>query len=121
LKKKAVNFSEILARFSEHWSPKIVARMNDCEFRVVKFQGEFVWHSHEETDEAFIVLEGSMTIQLRDGRVDLSEGEMWVVPKGAEHRPSAESVCSALVIETAGTVNTGKTGGDLTTTPDDWT
>ena len=109
-----VNFSEKLALFSEHWSPKIIARLNDTEFRLVKFQGEFVWHSHADTDEAFIVIEGAMAVEFREGRISLEKGEMLVVPRNVEHRPRAEKECSALVIESAGTVNTGDAGGVLT-------
>jgi mannose-6-phosphate isomerase-like protein (cupin superfamily) len=116
----AVNFTDKLALFSQHWSPRIIARLNDTEFRLVKFQGEFVWHRHTGTDEAFIVIEGAMAVEFRDSRVDLRKGEMLVVPRDVEHRPSAENECAALVIESAGTVNTGDAGGDLTKKSLDW-
>ena len=86
----AIDLAGKFARFSEHWSPRIVARMNDYHFKLVKIQGEFVWHSHAETDEVFIVLDGAMTIHFRDGALALRAGEMFVVPKGVEHKPSAE-------------------------------
>ena len=103
----AINLAEKFAKFSEHWSPKIVARMNDYEFKLVKLQGEFVWHSHADTDEVFIVVDGEMTIHFRDGDVRLRAGEMLVVPKGVEHKPSAAAECRVMLVETAGTVNTG--------------
>jgi mannose-6-phosphate isomerase-like protein (cupin superfamily) len=102
-----VNLKEKLDKFSEHWSPKIVARMNDYHFKVAKFAGEFVWHSHAETDEVFIVLEGEVLIEFRDGSVRLRAGEMYVVPRGVEHRPSAASECKVMLVEPAGTRNTG--------------
>jgi mannose-6-phosphate isomerase-like protein (cupin superfamily) len=116
----AINFEEKLAKFSEHWSPKIVAQMNDYHFKLVKFQGEFVWHNHVNTDEVFIVLDGQMAIDFRDGRVDLKTGEMLVVPKGVEHKPLAEDECKILLVEPAGTINTGNAGGELTVEDDVW-
>jgi mannose-6-phosphate isomerase-like protein (cupin superfamily) len=116
----AINFREKLAKFSDHWAPKVIAQMNDCQFKLVKIQGEFVWHSHAETDDVFIVLEGEMSIELRDGRVDLKAGEMFVVPKGVEHKPVAESECKMLLVEPLGTINTGDTGGEMTAEDDVW-
>src|SRR5215813_7143040 len=110
----AINFSEKFGRFGERWSPRIVAQMNDYHFKLVKIQGEFVWHSHPETDEVFIVLDGEMSIELPDGRVDLKAGEMFVVPRGVEHKPVARSECSMLLVEPVGTINTGDAGGPLT-------
>lgn len=110
----AINLREKLARFSDHWAPKIIARMNEYHFKLVKFQGDFVWHSHSDTDEVFITLEGEMSIQFRDGTVDLKAGEMFVVPRGVEHKPFAESECQIMLVEPAGTVNTGGAGGDMT-------
>ena len=115
-----INFHEKLRLFTDHWSPKIIARMNDTHLKLVKIQGEFVWHSHPETDEVFVVLDGSMTIEFRDGVVTLNNGEMVVVPKGVEHRPVAAEECSVLLIEPAGTVNTGDAGGDMTAPADAW-
>jgi mannose-6-phosphate isomerase-like protein (cupin superfamily) len=116
----AVNFNEKLAKFSEHWSPKIVAQMNDYHFKLVKFKGDFIWHSHTNTDEVFIVLEGEMAIHFRDGGVRIESGEMFVVPKGAEHKPFAEEECSVLLVEPAGTINTGEAGGELTAEDNVW-
>ena len=120
MKYSAINFEAKLAKFSEHWSPKIVAQMNDYHFKLVKFQGEFVWHNHINTDEVFIVLDGQMAIDFRDGRVDLKTGEMLVVPKGVEHKPLAEDECKILLVEPAGTINTGNAGGELTVEDDVW-
>ncbi|MBM4326386.1 MAG: cupin domain-containing protein [Deltaproteobacteria bacterium] len=118
--KAAINLSEKLSKFSELWSPKIVARMNDYHFKLVKFQGEFVWHDHKDTDEVFIVLAGEMTIHFRDGDVSVRKGEMFVVPKGVEHMTSSDAECHAMLVEAAGTVNTGDAGGDRTATTNAW-
>jgi mannose-6-phosphate isomerase-like protein (cupin superfamily) len=115
-----INFEEKLSRFSDQWAPKIVAKMNDYHFKVAKIQGPFVWHRHTDTDEVFIALEGEMDIEFRDGRVHLRAGEMFVVPRGTEHKPVAEKECAILVIEPAGTVNTGDAGGDRTVEGEDW-
>ena len=116
----AINLEAKLAQFADHWAPRIVARMNDYHFKLVKFQGEFVWHRHDETDEVFIVLAGKMTIAFRDGAVTLNTGEMFVVPRGVEHRPFAAQECRALLVEPAGTVNTGDADSDLTADADCW-
>jgi mannose-6-phosphate isomerase-like protein (cupin superfamily) len=103
----AVNLTEKLSDFSEHWSPKIIAQFNGHDLMVVKVKGEFVWHSHAETDDLFLVLQGNLTIQLRDGQVSLGPGDLYVVPKGVEHRPVAEEETHLLLIEPHGTPNTG--------------
>jgi mannose-6-phosphate isomerase-like protein (cupin superfamily) len=117
---KAINFQEKLARFSEHWSPRVVAEMNDYQFKLAKVQGEFVWHSHADTDEVFIVLAGEMTLEFRDRSVPLAAGEMYVVPKGTEHRPVASRECSIMLVEPRGVVNTGDAGGSYTAPNDVW-
>ena len=117
---KSINFIEKFSRFSEHWKPKIIAQMNNYHFKVVKFQGEFVWHSHDDTDEVFIVIDGDMSIAFREGSVELKAGEMYVVPKGAEHKPFAEKECKALLIEPAGTINTGSTESEMTAEDNVW-
>jgi mannose-6-phosphate isomerase-like protein (cupin superfamily) len=116
----AINFSEKFSKFSEHWLPKIIARMNDYHFKLVKFQGEFVWHDHKDTDEAFIVLNGEMVIHFRDCDVPVRKGEMIVIPKCVQHKPSAKDECQAMLVESAGTVNTGDAGGDKTAPADTW-
>jgi mannose-6-phosphate isomerase-like protein (cupin superfamily) len=120
MSRTAINLADKFAKFSEQWSPKIVARMNDYEFKLAKLQGEFVWHSHADTDEVFIVLDGEMTLHFRDGDVPLREGEMFVVPKGVEHKPSAAAECRVMLVETAGTVNTGTVTSDKTAPRDAW-
>ena len=120
MRRTPINLAEKFAKFSEHWSPKIVARMNDYEFKLVKLQGEFVWHDHKDTDEAFLVLDGEMEIGFRDRTVTLRKGELFVVPRGVEHITRAARECSALIIEPRGVVNTGDTGGDLTARNDVW-
>jgi mannose-6-phosphate isomerase-like protein (cupin superfamily) len=115
-----INFKEKLAKFSEHWSPKIVAQLNDYHLKVVRIQGEFVWHDHPETDEVFIILKGHLDIHFHDGIVSLNENEMYVVPRGVEHKPVAEQECHILLIEPAGTVNTGDAGGGMTAPNDVW-
>jgi len=116
----SINLQDKLARLSDHWSPKIIAQMNDYYFKLVKFQGDFVWHRHEDTDEVFIVLEGEMSIEFRDDKVDLKSGELFVVPKGTEHKPFAEQECKVMLVEPAGTFNTGDAGGALTAEGDVW-
>ena len=117
---QAINLAEKLTKFLDHWAPRVIAEMNDYQLKLVKIQGEFVWHSHAETDEVFLVLEGEMAIELRDGRVDMKSGELYVVPKGVEHRPVAVRECSILLIEPRGLVNTGDAGGELTAPNDQW-
>ena len=117
---EAINFSEKLSKVSEQWKPKIIAQMNDYHFKVVKLQGEFVWHKHDDTDEVFIVLDGKMSIAFRDGSVSLKPGEMFVVPKGAEHKPIAERECNVMLVEPAGTINTGDAGGEMTADNNVW-
>ncbi|WP_444895395.1 cupin domain-containing protein [Microbulbifer sp. SSSA005] len=117
---KVINFKEKLNLFSEHWSPKVIAEMNDYQFKLVKIQGEFTWHDHPDTDEVFVVVSGHMQIELRDSVISLGPGEMTVVPKGVEHKPRAEQECEVLLIEPKGVVNTGDAGGDLTAKNDVW-
>lgn len=116
----AINLREKLARFSEHWAPRVIAELNDYQLKLVKIEGEFVWHQHDHTDEVFLVLDGSMSIEFRDGLVRLNTGELYVVPKGVEHKPFAKSECSVLLVEPRGVVNTGEAGGTLTAANDVW-
>ena len=102
-----VNLAQKLSAFSEHWSPRIVASFNGNDIMVVKVRGEFVWHSHDDTDDVFLVLKGALRIDLPEGAVHLSEGELLVVPKGMQHRPVADEEAHLLLIEPAGTPNTG--------------
>ncbi|MET3963812.1 mannose-6-phosphate isomerase-like protein (cupin superfamily) [Marmoricola sp. OAE513] len=109
-----VDLADKLSLFTQHWSPKRVATLNDYEIKVVKIQGEFVWHTHDDTDELFLVLSGTLTIQLRDGDVVLGPGQLYVVPRGVEHCPVAQDEVHAVLIEPRGVVNTGSAGGPLT-------
>jgi mannose-6-phosphate isomerase-like protein (cupin superfamily) len=109
-----VDLDEKFDLFTEHWSPKLVARLNDYEVKLVKVQGEFVWHTHGDTDELFLVVDGTLTIQLRDRDVTLGPGQLFVVPRGVEHCPRADGEVKALLLEPAGVVNTGDAGGELT-------
>ena len=120
MKFEAININEKLSKFSEHWKPKIIAQMNNYHFKIVKFQGEFVWHKHDDTDEVFIVLDGEMSIAFRDGSVALKTGEMFVVPKGEKHKPSAGDECKVMLVEPAGTMNTGDAGGEMTADDNVW-
>src|SRR3954462_4327645 len=103
----AIDLSEKLSTFSEHWSPRTVTQFNDCAVMVVKVKGEFVWHKHDDTDDFFLVLNGLLDIQLRDRTITLGPGQMYIVPKGVEHRPVAREEVHLLLIEPAGTPNTG--------------
>ena len=116
----AINFQQKFGLFAEQWSPKVVAEMNDYQFKVVKLQGDFIWHDHKDTDETFIVLEGELRIDFRDGAVHVASGEMFVVPKGVEHKPYAEHEVKLLIIEPRGVVNTGDKGGERTAPNDEW-
>jgi len=109
-----VNLADTLASFSEHWQPRIVGELNGQHVKVVKLQGEFVWHHHETEDELFLVLKGTLTMQLRDGDVVLREGEFFIVPRGVEHRPVAEEEAHILLFEPAGTLNTGNLHNERT-------
>lgn len=116
----AINLKQKLGLFDDHWSPKIIAQMNDYHFKLVKVQGDFVWHSHEDTDEVFIVVDGELDIELRNEVVKLGPGELFVVPKGVEHKPMATEECHLMLVEPAGLVNTGDAGGALTAPDDVW-
>lgn len=117
---KKVNLAEKLALFSTHWDPKIVASLNGQHVKLAKLQGPFVWHAHEGEDELFLVVKGTLRIELRDGDVTLSEGELVVIPRGVEHRPVAEGEAHVLLFEPASTVNTGTAGGERTVASPGW-
>ena len=117
---RSINFQQKFGLFTEHWTPKVIAEMNDYQFKTVKLQGDFLWHSHADTDEAFLVIDGNLRIDFRDGAVHLAAGEMFVVPKGVEHKPYAEERGSALLIEPRGVLNTGNQGGERTAQNDVW-
>ncbi len=117
---KVVNFEEKFSKFSERFSPKIIAQMNDYHFKLTRSLGDFVWHKHPETDEAFIVIDGNFQIDLKDKSLHLRAGDMVVIPKGVEHKPYAKKECKILLIEPSGTPNTGDAGGGLTKTDLEW-
>jgi len=117
---QAINFGNKFALFTEQWQPKVIAEMNDYQFKVVKLQGDFVWHDHKDTDETFMVIEGDLRIDFRDGSVHIKAGEMFVVPKGVEHKPYAENEVKLLLIEPRGVLNTGHEGGERTAESDVW-
>ncbi|HET9896843.1 MAG TPA: cupin domain-containing protein [Streptosporangiaceae bacterium] len=116
-----MNLDSVLARFAEHWSPKKVAQVNDYDVRIAKVQGEFTWHRHADTDEFFLVLDGQLTIQLRDRIVTLAPRELFVVPRGVEHCPRADAETVLLLFEPCTVSNTGDAGGDLTAKVEDLT
>lgn len=115
-----INLAEKLAKFSSHWSPKIVAELNGQHVKLVKFQGPFVWHSHAQEDELFYVVRGSFNMEFRDRTVTLGAGDLIVVPRGVEHRPVAEQEVEVMLFEPASTLNTGNAGGDKTVAKPDW-
>ena len=118
--KKPINFFSKFNLFSDYWSPKVVAEMNDYQFKLVKLKGNFIWHKHKETDEVFIVIEGKLSIELEKETVEINSGEMLVVPKGETHRPFAEEECKIMLVEPSGVINTGNAGGKLTAASDQW-
>jgi len=115
-----VNLTDKFSRISDHWDPKIIAQVNDYHLKIAKIRGEFIWHSHPETDEVFLVVDGELTIHLREGDLTLNPGELCVIPKGVEHKPAAESECQILMVEPAGTLNTGDAGGEMTKEDTAW-
>ncbi|WP_312602641.1 cupin domain-containing protein [Pseudomonas luteola] len=117
---QSINLLQKLSLISEQWSPRVVAEMNSYQFKVVRIQGDFIWHSHPETDETFLVLEGTLRIDFRDGSVTLKAGELYVVSKGVEHKPYTEEEVKLLLIEPQGVLNTGHEGGERTAPNDVW-
>ena len=117
---KKINIRKKFDLFSDYWSPKVIAEMNDYQFKLARVKGEFVWHNHNETDEVFIIIEGKMKIEFRDKTVLLEKGEMYVVPKGIDHKPLADEECKIMLVEPKGVVNTGNTTCNLTSENDVW-
>ncbi|WP_434701071.1 cupin domain-containing protein [Pseudomonas sp. D1-36] len=115
-----INFEQKYALFHEQWAPKVVAEMNDYQFKIARLEGDFIWHTHADTDETFIVLEGELRIDFRDGAVMIGPGEMYVVKKGVEHKPSAEREVKLLLIEPRGVINTGEQINTRTAVNDVW-
>ena len=115
-----VNLTKKFSLITEQWNPKIIAQLNDYHLKIAKIEGEFVWHSHPETDEMFLVVDGELNIHLRDGPLHLKPGELCIIPKGVEHKPAAVGECQILMVEPAGTPNTGDAGGEMTIEKTDW-
>ena len=115
-----INLLKKLTKVKELWNPKVIAEMNDYQFKLAKVKGEFIWHSHEDSDEAFLVINGELTIQLRERNVYLKKGEMYVVKRGIEHKPCAEKECQIMLVEPRGVVNTGSKREELTAPNDIW-
>ncbi|MBL8604310.1 MAG: cupin domain-containing protein [Myxococcales bacterium] len=115
-----INLREKLGLFSDHWAPRVIAALNDYQLKLARVKGAFVWHQHADTDEMFYVVDGALRIELEDRTVCLNAGELFVVPKGAMHRPVADEECCILLIEPRGVVNTGEAGGEYTAPNDRW-
>jgi mannose-6-phosphate isomerase-like protein (cupin superfamily) len=115
-----INFKSKFDKFHEQWSPKIIAEMNDYQFKLVKIKNDFVWHQHDDTDEVFIVIEGKISIEFENETIEINAGEMIVVPKGKKHRPFAKKEAKIMLVEPRGVVNTGNTESELTAPNDQW-
>ncbi|NKB38588.1 MAG: cupin domain-containing protein [Gammaproteobacteria bacterium] len=115
-----ININEKFSKFDNHWSPRVIAEMNNYQIKLAKVQGEFVWHDHQDTDEMFFIIDGNLDIEFRDGKVSLGAGEMFVVPKGTEHRPVAQDECHIMLVEPKGVVNTGNAESALSAENDIW-
>ena len=119
-KSKKINIKQKFSKLSKYWSPRVLAEMNDYEFKIARIKGEFIWHNHTETDEVFIVIEGSMKILLKGEIIQLCEGDLYVVPKGMDHKPVAEKECKVMLVELKGTKNTGSEIHKLTAVDNQW-
>lgn len=119
-RKAPINLEHKFSLIDTQWQPRVVAEMNDYQFKLARIEGDFIWHQHADTDEAFIVVQGHLRIDLRDGAVDLRAGEMFVVPKGTEHCPCAQGEVWLMLVEPQGVQNTGASGGDRQAPNDVW-
>ena len=117
---KKINLEQKFSLFNEQWTPKIIAELNDYQIKIVKVEGDFVWHDHSDTDEFFFVIEGTLFIEFESETMELNAGELYVVPKGVQHRPFAHGECKVMLIEPRGVVNTGEASSDLTASNDVW-
>ena len=117
---KKINFKSKFSKFTDQWSPKVIAQMNDYQFKLVKIENDFTWHKHDDTDEVFIVLEGQIFIEFEDETIEINEGEMLVVPAGIKHKPFAEREAKIMLVEPSGVINTGDNEGELTAPNDQW-
>jgi len=119
-KVKKINLKSKFQKFTDQWSPKVIEEINDYQFKLVKIENDFTWHKHDDTDEAFLVIEGKMGIEFEDQTIELNEGEMIVVPKGIKHKPYADTEAKIMIIEPKGVTNTGDVVNDLTAKNDHW-
>ena len=119
-KVKKINLKSKFQKFTDQWSPKVIEEINDYQFKLVKIENDFTWHKHDDTDEAFLVIEGKMGIEFEDQTIELNEGEMIVVPKGIKHKPYADTEAKIMIIEPKGVSNTGDVVNDLTAKNDQW-
>ena len=117
---KKINLKSKFQKFTDQWSPKVIEEMNDYQFKLVKIENDFTWHKHDDTDETFLVIEGKMGIEFEDQTVELSEGEMIVIPKGKKHKPYADKEAKIMIIEPKGVTNTGDITNELTAENDQW-
>lgn len=117
---QAINLKDKLSKFNDLWSPKVIGEMNDYQFKLIKITGDFEWHVHQDTDKVFFTLEGEMIIDFRNGQVKISKGEMFILPKGVEMKPSAEKECHIMLVEPRSVVNTGGTEPELAAANDTW-
>ncbi|MFL2714982.1 MAG: cupin domain-containing protein [Gammaproteobacteria bacterium] len=117
---KKINLKSKFNKFNDRWSPKVIAEMNDYQFKLVKIKNDFVWHKHDDTDEVFIVVEGTIHIKFEDKTIEVNEGEMIVVPKGTKHKPYAREEAKIMLVEPSGVINTGDNQGHLTAPNDEW-
>ncbi len=117
---KKINLKSKFQKFTDQWSPKVIEEMNDYQFKLVKIENDFTWHKHDDTDETFLVIEGKMGIEFEDQTVELSEGEMIVIPKGKKHKPYADKEAKIMIIEPKGITNTGDVTNDFTAENDQW-
>ena len=117
---KKINLKSKFQKFTDQWSPKVIEEMNDYQFKLVKIENDFTWHQHDDTDETFLVIEGKMGIEFEDQTVELSEGEMIVIPKGKKHKPYADKEAKIMIIEPKGVINTGDVTNDFTAENDQW-
>ena len=116
-----INLEKKFKKFTDHWSPRVIGEMNDYQFKLAKVKGDFIWHHHLDTDETFFVIKGKLTIEFKNGKVDIEEGEMYIVPKGVEHKPMASNECQIMIIEPKGVINTGnKMDSELKSDNDVW-
>lgn len=117
---KKINFKSKFSKFTDRWSPKVIAEMNNYQFKLVKIKDDFIWHQHEDTDEVFIVLDGTIFIEFENETIQIDEGEMIVVPKGVSHKPYAKKEAKIMLVEPSGVVNTGNKRDELTAPNDQW-